>query len=172
MTLDKLPNLYTAHIENPENLNIALFAGFQNHVDDENIKRTHFFGGRYENIYIGEDIIPEKTEVLNTAIQFAAQILNKSADELKAGLWFNAMGPGHSTTAHSHDDDDELLSAVYYVRTPLQSGNLIIRYNHFTTEVEPQEGMFVFFPANAIHEVTENKSNEMRLSLGINFGPK
>ena len=38
-------------------------------------------------------------------------------------------------------------------------------------KVTPEEGMFVFFPADMLHEVTINNSPEMRLSLGINIGP-
>jgi len=172
MSLLQHPTLFSAKIDNATAINEALFNGFQEYMNDSDIKRSHFFDGRYENIYIDENKIPEKRIVLEQVLNFASQILNKPASQLKAGLWFNGMGPGHSTTAHTHDDDDELLSAVYYVRTPPQSGQLVIRHKQFTTTVEPEEGMFAFFPADIIHEVTKNKSQDMRLSLGINIGPK
>lgn len=170
MDLFQHPALFLAQIDNASFINNALFEGFQKHMDDADTKCSHFFGGRYENIYIGEDKIPEKCIVLEQVMRFASQILNKPVSQLKAGLWFNGMDPGHSTTAHTHDDDDELLSAVYYVRIPPQSGRLVIRHRQFITTVEPEEGMFAFFPPDIIHEVTKNKSQGMRLSLGINIG--
>ncbi|MCW9014168.1 MAG: 2OG-Fe(II) oxygenase family protein [Gammaproteobacteria bacterium] len=153
-------------------MNTALLTGFIQHMNDEDIKKTHHFNGRYENIYISSDKIPEVQQILSLAISNAAKILKKNEADLKAGLWFNAMGHGQLTTAHRHDDDDELLSAVYYVKTPQDSGNLILQYKNFTIEVQPEEGLFVFFPPDMIHQVTENRSQEMRLSLGINIGPK
>ena len=85
------------------------------------------------------------------------------------------MPPGSSTLIHSHDDYDELLSAVYYVSVPANSGNLII-YNISESndeekiEIEPHAGEFIFFKPTIRHEVTKNLSSEHRLSIGINFG--
>ncbi len=172
MSLYQYPQLYAVHLEDASALNQNLFDGFMNHIDDEDIRRSHYFDGRYENIYIGSDKIPEITTILEQVIHYASQILQRPENQLKAGLWFNAMGHGHTTTAHRHDDDDELLSAVYYVRIPENSGELILSDRNFATHVTPQEGMFAFFPPDMMHEVTENKSKDMRLSLGINIGPK
>lgn len=166
------PQFYSAHLDNYQQLNQNLFNGYYQFVNDENIKRSHFFEGRYENIYIGKDAIPELNIILNTAIGHTAHILNLNKNTLKAGLWFNAMEPGHVTLAHRHDDDDELLSAVYYITVPENSGELILRHKQLATHVTPEEGMFVFFPPDISHEVSKNNSNEVRLSLGINIGPK
>lgn len=81
------------------------------------------------------------------------------------------MNPGDKTTLHQHDDDDELLSAVYYIKVPENSGTLILHKTPIKTQVTPQEGMFAFFPPDMPHEVTENMSNSARISLGINIGP-
>ncbi|MDH5472420.1 MAG: 2OG-Fe(II) oxygenase family protein [Gammaproteobacteria bacterium] len=171
MSMFKHPSLYSNLLDNADNVNARLLDGFYRHLQDEDNKRTHLFEGRYENIYISSEKIPEKSLILQAVIATASKILDISPSDLKAGLWFNAMQPGDSTTAHRHDDDDELLSAVYYVKVPKNSGELILTVNNFTTHVTPKEGMMVFFPPDMIHEVTENKSNEMRLSLGINIGP-
>jgi len=85
------------------------------------------------------------------------------------------MPPGSTTLIHSHDDYDELLSGVYYVSVPENSGNLIV---HDTTdkkskeyiEITPQAGEFIFFKPDVRHEVSRNNSDEYRLSIGINFG--
>ena len=140
-------------------------------MNDKDIRQSHHFGGRYENIYIDSKKIPELDTILHQAIQCASEILDIPTSRLKAGLWFNAMGKGQVTTAHRHDDDDELLSAVYYVRIPENSGQLILSEQNLRTEVTPKAGMFMFFPSDMMHEVTVNNSEEMRLSLGINIGP-
>lgn len=172
MPLTKYPELYSFQLDHAEALNQQLLAGFHRFSGADDIEKSHYFGDRYENIYIGADRIPAIKQILDTVTLQAGQILNQPADQLKAGLWFNAMGPGQLTTLHRHDVDDELLSAVYYVAVSDNSGNLILQCGPMRTEVTPKAGMFVFFPPDMEHEVTENKSQQMRLSLGINVGPR
>ena len=172
MNLFKHPALYSYLLDNADSINARLLNSFDQHLNDEDNKRTHLFNGRYENIYISSKKVPEKNLIIDHVIKAASEILDRDPAGLQAGLWFNVMQPGDSTTAHRHDDYDELLSAVYYVKVPENSGELILKINNFTTHVTPREGMMVFFPPDMMHEVTENKSSEMRLSLGINIGPK
>lgn len=151
-------------------LNDVLITGFFNHYEDADVKRTHLLNGRYENVYITSELIPELDTVLNEACTHASSLLN--IDGLQAGCWFNNMPPGAVTTKHSHDDDDELLSAVYYVTVPEHSGDLIIHGDNKDMRIKPEAGMFVFFKPDVVHEVTENLSQHSRLSIGINFGRK
>ena len=161
---------YVARLDDAERINAALIADFQALRNDPDLKRSHYFGGRYENIYIPRSRIPALAPVLNAAKAAAAAYLRRSGEELSVGYWFNEMGPGHSTLPHSHDEDDELASCVYYVRVPENSGELILRQGVLATHVTPVEGEFVFFSPKTVHEVTENKSQQMRLSLAMNFG--
>ncbi len=164
-------SLHTAELNDSTRINQLLLKGLHQYIDDNETRKTHFFMGRYENIYIDEQQIPAIREVLDACIEFSSQILGVSPDTLKAGLWFNVMGPGDKTTLHQHDDDDELLSAVYYVDTPDNSGFLKIGKQAVLSSITPKAGMFVFFPPNMPHEVTENFSSHKRVSLGINIGP-
>lgn len=137
------------------------------------IRKTHLFGGRYENIYMDDSHIPELSDLITVATEYAEQILNKK--NIRTGYWFNFMPPGSVTTAHRHDDYDELLSGVYYLDAPENSGNLVLQEKTATGELEnveitPQAGLFVFFKPDVVHEVTENRSGENRLSIGMNFG--
>lgn len=170
--LKKNPDYYALYLPDAAALNQALYEGYLHHADADETRRSHFYEGRYENLYISREKLPEIAAILEHACQGAAQILGVDAGTLRAGLWFNAMPPGSRTLKHAHDDDDELLSAVYYVRVAEHSGNLLLYSGNFVTQVTPQEGMFVFFPPDVQHEVTENRSNQTRLSLGINIGPK
>jgi len=87
------------------------------------------------------------------------------------GFWFNAMGPGHRTAPHHHDENDELLSAVYYIRVPENSGDLILHTAGKSISIHPQEGKLVLFAPALLHEVTTNLSAELRLSVAVNIGP-
>jgi len=140
-------------------------------LSDEDFKaKTHLFHGRYENLYIDVEKLPELKLVISTAKESAANILKKDKAKLVCGFWLNEMQPGHVTTAHTHDDDDELLSCVYYIKVPDNSGDLIITENNERKIITPQEGTFVFFSPATLHEVSENKSDESRLSIAFNFG--
>ena len=153
--------------------NAQIQKGFLSQQDTDDVRKTHLFKGRYENIYLNEQHIPQLKPLINQAISLAENILCRK--NLHAGYWFNFMPPGATTTLHTHDDDDELLSAVYYVYAPENSGNLII-YNDSTSgcgekiEITPRTGDFIFFKPDVRHEVSKNNSTEHRLSIGINFG--
>jgi len=164
-------SLHTTILSPFEALNRQLLEGLKRHIDDDETRKTHLFFGRYENIYINSNQIPQINEILNFVIEAAAKILERPASELKAGLWFNVMNPGDKTTLHKHDDDDELLSAVYYIKVPDNSGNLILGKAPVFTKLTPQEGLLALFSPAMPHEVTENLSPESRVSLGINIGP-
>ena len=143
-------------------------SGFLKHQNDTAVKRSHLFNERYENIYINEQQLPELKIFRQEACKHASSIIGNN---IKAGFWFNYMPPGAVTTMHTHDDDDELLSAVYYVYTPENSGNLILYQGEKKIEVIPKAGNFVFFKPGLRHEVSMNNSKNHRLSIGINFGP-
>lgn len=170
MSHQSLPGYSTHKLNNFKTLNTGLKDGFYKHQHSDGIKRSHLFQGRYENIYIADKKIPEIKTLLNEAISLASESIN--CDSLQAGIWFNHMPPGTVTEPHNHDVDDELLSGVYYICVPNNSGNLLVHDSGKTIEITPEEGMFVFFKPNTIHEVLENRSHEDRLSVGINFGVK
>lgn len=161
---------FYAFVDGFEELNRHIIDAFEELKDLPELRKTHFFKGRYENIYIERERIPALIPVLEQAVALAAEILQRDAASLKCGFWFNSMQPGHVTLPHTHDDDDELLSAVYYVVTPENSGNLYLGAGDQRLEVEPEPGKLVFFKPDLLHEVSENKSPEHRLSIGINFG--
>ena len=151
-------------------LNADLCAAFLSCPDDAVLRRSHFFNGRYENIYIAAAVLPGLKALLVQARKFAAEITGIDAARLRLGFWFNAMRPGDVTLPHAHDDDDEVLSAAYYLHVPAHSGDLLVHDGARSERVVPQPGMFVFFVPQLLHEVTRNDSAETRLSLVINFG--
>jgi uncharacterized RmlC-like cupin family protein len=150
-------------------LNLDIQAGFERCQDAPTVRKTHNFGGRYENIYLDERYIPQLATVVRRGIELATELLGQN--DLRAGYWFNAMPPGSVTTLHRHDDFDELYSAVYYVTAPDNSGDLIIHDRNETVRLTPKAGDFIFFKPEIPHEVSRNDSTQQRLSIGFNFGP-
>ncbi len=171
MQIFRNTSIYTVLYERSEAINTHICKAFARYRNDPDTRRSHYFGGRHENIYVDRHRIPGIDELLTFADACVRQILGKPEAKLCSGYWFNEMGPGETTLPHSHDDDDELLSGVYYLRVPPASGNLIILENRLRTVVEPQEGLMVFFNPHVLHEVSPNRSGQSRLSLAFNIGP-
>jgi len=158
-------------LEVPDKLNTRLYDRFMALNGTDRVRQSHHFEGRFENIYINEADIPEISTVLNALKQQAGQLLGVPKDSLKAGFWFNAMEPGHLTAPHHHDENDELLSAVYYIRVPGNSGDLILYDADKRIRVHPQAGKLVMFAPGVMHEVTTHHGSGLRLSVGMNVGP-
>ena len=133
---------------------------------------SHWFGGRYENRYIAPDDLPAVRPLLARARDLAAELLGRPAAELRVGYWFNEMRPGEETGPHSHDEDDELLSGVYYLCVPPASGDLLLGEGARPLRLRPREASFVFFPPELVHAVSRNESEALRLSVGLNIGPR
>ncbi|HYA39480.1 MAG TPA: putative 2OG-Fe(II) oxygenase [Candidatus Methylomirabilis sp.] len=117
------------------------------------------------------DALPEMRVILVAAQRVVARMLERAEESLHVGWWLNVMRPEEITYAHTHDAADELLSGVYYVDVPSNSGRLIMQRDKRREEVEPRAGTFVFLAPDVLHEVTRNDSGRVRVSVGLNFGP-
>jgi hypothetical protein len=170
-TLITNSRIHIGFMPDAEDLNHQIMAAYLQLREPDLIKRSHFFGGRYENLYLERERIPAIGRVLEQAECYAITLLKNPEQELRSGFWINDMGPGEATTEHDHDDYDELLSGVYYVQVPQNSGELVIVDKYSRTLVTPQPGMFVFFAPDVLHSVSINCSVERRISIGMNFGP-
>jgi len=85
----------------------------------------------------------------------------KGIDPRVVDAWLNAFPIGHSSMA-GHNHVDEVW--VYYLNTANNCGNLILDKK---TVITPLEGDLVVIPKGTTHQVTENKSNEYRISLAM-----
>ena len=169
--LAKNSQLHFAFMPHAEILNPQIVDAYLKLDEHDFIRRSHFFGGRHENLYIERARIPAIDKVLEQAERHAKELLNLSGEGLRSGFWINDMGPGKATSEHNHDDYDEMLSGVYYIQVSADSGELVIVDNHSRTLVTPQAGMFVFFSPSVMHSVSVNCSKDRRISMGMNFGP-
>ena len=162
--------IYQGSCENCLPLHKTILADFYAQLDAAQTSKSHFFGGRYENIYIGEQHIRGLATILAQIKSAAASVLQMPVEQLKLGFWFNLMQAGDVTLSHSHDDADELLSGTYYLQVPSNSASLLIHHPHATTTIAPNEGQFVFFHPAVEHEVTRHQTQTPRISLGFNLG--
>ena len=163
--------IHGSQLPGAEDINRRILAAFRELNPADFSSRTHFFGGRFENLYLERQRIPELDLVLGHAESCARAILNYGHKPLRLGFWFNAQAPGQGTSVHNHDENDELLSGVYYIRVPDKSGQLVLLDGQLTTRATPKAGNFLFFPPSLPHRVDVNRSQEQRLSLAFNLGP-
>ena len=70
---------------------------------------------------------------------------------------------GDHATGHAHGVD----TGVYYLQIPENSGDLFFLKDDIM--IKAQVDHFVVVPANAIHGVSENKSNELRIALAFDI---
>ncbi len=161
---------FTACMENADAINSAIIFEFKQAMNAGRFTGTHHFSGRYENLYIDRCYVPSLEPVLDRARELGADYLHCPQRRLVQGFWFNCMEPGHVTLPHNHDEDDERLSGVYYLSVPAGSGDLRLHTGDSITRVQPLAGHYVFFAPDLVHEVSENRSRDVRLSIGLNMG--
>jgi len=170
IALRGLAPVHFAELPGTQPLNRTLIRAYDREKQGDNVRRTHMFSGRFENIYIPRQRLPELSPLSEIIVAAAEQMLHQRP--LRHGFWFNEMAPGHSTTLHSHEEQDELLSAVYYLACAENSGRLILHDDEALITVTPRPGLLVLFPPDLPHEVENNASQETRLSIAFNFGPQ
>jgi hypothetical protein len=171
MPIQQISPIQLAHYPRAETLNPIIEATFERLDDDDFHRRTHFVGGRFENLYP----VPGRLTGIDALLAFvevqSRAVLGLEAPPLRLGYWLNAMASGQRTSEHSHDENDELLSGVYFVATPPSSGDLLFYDDPFEIRVQPEPGMLLLFPPQLPHAVEENRSDRLRLSIAFNIGP-
>jgi hypothetical protein len=168
-SLQALARIHTVEIPDAEGVNRRLVHEFAAARNGRDVRRSHHFHGRFENTYIERAAIPALEPLIAHLLRAARTILDR--EELHFGFWFNEMQPGQCTSLHSHEELDELLSAVYYVTAPADAGDLVLHDDPAKIVIRPTPGLAVLFPPDLPHEVRPNRSDAMRLSVAFNFGP-
>lgn len=146
------------------------------------------------NSWQSEDLdlsLPILQPLINVALQ-KFEILHKHYGYKKDlmqiidNMWININPPGGTNQAHTHSDN--ILSGVFFVKVPKNSGQLVFphpaanfNYHFHWKTIEsynennssfckhiPQENKIVLFPSYALHYVEPNLSNEDRISIAFN----
>lgn len=127
-----------------------------------------------------------KDKIIEKVKWYADNILGIEYDDIiPTQCWLNQYptGTGH----HMHSHPNCYISANLWLKTSENCGNLkfedpfinfrqiepnVIRdtgYNNRTITFEPADDYLIIFPSSVHHTVEENKSQETRISLAINF---
>lgn len=130
------------------------------------------------------DIAPTLKERVVPIIRDVADECNLSK-EFTVSARQNPMLPGKNNSPHHHPDC--MLAVVYYVKIPLNSGDILLHdprgsilwqdpqartdvnwqsYRPYH-KITPTPGMLLIVPGYVVHSVETNLSQEMRLSIAI-----
>ena len=128
----------------------------------------------------------ELKEISKYIFDFCLEICNFMDIKLVSGGtgWININEHGHFNWCHTHPES--ALSGVYYVKTPLDCGDIefenpsmdlmtnmeVRNYNIFNSsalKVPSKEGTMYVFPSWLPHKVRPNLSKEERISISFNL---
>ena len=140
---------------------------------------SHKIKGRWENRYLETHYVPEVRVIFQTAESLAKDWTGQSVVVPHMGLglpmdefWFNLTKPGESTAWHDHKEN-AVISGVYYLQIPKDSGDIRFRKKEKEEWVEWEEksgtGKMILFDSSLEHRVKENKSLKNRVSLAFNL---
>ena len=144
-----------------------------------------------EDRFVTLEQVPSFATILEQFIEHCRQIVEGLKWEVAGkelvltGFWAHPTPPGERTDAHQHSP--ALLSGVYYVDIPPDSGNIVFIDDHphamyqptlppgvenylggQLLEIEAKEGLMLIFPSWMNHKVLTNNSDRPRLSLSFN----
>jgi hypothetical protein len=134
--------------------------GYQgHHFEDENLMRCI------------KDNVPQRSD--------------KPLLDFKVQSWVNINGNGHWNDVHNHCDDGVMLSGIFYIRCPENSGgirlydtrlNVSKTYSKYYEEergsymkINPHPNLMLFFPPWLMHLVEPNQSDGERVSVAFNI---
>lgn len=155
----------------------------------DGVKKSNAGGWQSEDNYNGDNPI---TSIIHPHMEklFADRSLFKESLSVKMNsLWINLNEPGNYNHSHNHPGSD--LSGVLWLKVPPKSGNIVFESPHSFTEhkllnsyskefvsnnnlhdwffIEPQAGLLILFPSHLNHSVTQNKSDQDRISVAFNL---
>lgn len=143
------------------------------------LERTHHIQGRWENLYLDPNFVPEVKQIFLFAAKVAKNLTKTPVVVPHTGLgfpvnefWFNVAKPREKTGWHDHKEK-ALISGVYYLKVPKHSGHICFRmkeendWQKWTVESLP--GKMILFSSKLEHSVLENQSLDDRISLAFNL---
>ncbi len=101
MDIETVPQVHWLHLPDHETLNARSLERFTALKDDPANRRSHFFHGRFENLYLDRERITEILPLIE-AVELAAKAIVRPEESIRCGFWFNAMEPGNCTSTLGH----------------------------------------------------------------------
>ena len=182
-------SIYLKDLPNPAELNQYLEQQVVKwSQEDKGVKKTNVNGWHSTtdmNIKKEYNVLTKELFAMQEEI-FVKEFLTPKP--VLGNMWANINYPGGYNRPHLHPNT--LFSGVYWIKTPIKSGNLMLydpkpgsqitMPNRETKEglpsslwrevqYEPVAGRIIMFPAWLWHEVKPNESNDIRISVSFNF---
>ena len=138
---------------------------------------SHKIGGRWENSYLPIKKVPIVRDIVRQARDLAVNVYGKkllALFESPTGIdhppfWFNLSESGDCTGVHNHARES-VVSGVYYLEVPIDSGDLFFRADgEEDFSLLPEAGSLILFPSDLRHGVRMNSSSSKRISLAFNL---
>lgn len=119
---------------------------------------------------------PALTTLKQYILNYVNEVIPNSIQEVKDlnikfkcdMAWVNVREPGLGIELHGHPDAS--FAATYYVRTAANCGNLVT-YDQTGNPIQlvPAAGKIVILPAYMLHEIQDNMSNDLRISISTDI---
>ena len=159
-----------------QGVNVSNIGGWQSQADTKLVDKN------LKNIFVE----------INKGVDLLIKKLNIKENLYLKNYWFNVNNFGSSNSVHHHLHVKSLniISGVFYVNCPKDSGEIIFlnpnkmtstifddsvvsKYDNFNSSqwnFKPKNGLFILFPSYLEHFVQPNLSNEDRISIAFNYG--
>lgn len=146
-----------------------------------------FIGNIFENLEKEESEYFQKI-FLTEAEKYYNEVIGKKIDLTIVSSWTSITKKNEFVTPHAHPQHSFV--GVYYIKTPYKCGDLLLHdprcsndfsitfekdihgnlFSHRTYyRITPKIGDLIFYPAYLSHSVEPNMSDDVRVSLAMNF---
>ena len=128
--------------------------------------------------------IQETVEQISANVEKVEKHLSLSKKLTLYNLWYNVNGLSSFNKPHTHPGS--IVSGVYYISIPQNSGNIVFlnqdmdkfytlidsynNYNSSTWKIISKENLCIFFPSYLRHYVEPNFNKKERISISFNYG--
>tara|TARA_R100000458_G_C8130228_1_gene145574 strand:+ start:20 stop:598 length:579 start_codon:yes stop_codon:yes gene_type:complete len=155
--------------------------------EDKGVQKTNVNGWHSETNMHSK---PEYKPLVDELFKMVYEVFNEEWLDGQARLgnmWANINPPGGYNKPHVHPN--ALFSGVYYVKAPINSGQLVCtdprpgiqtcmpnrkkgeppKHLWRDLHLQPKENRAIIFPSWLWHSVQPNQSNDIRISISFNF---
>lgn len=171
-----------------DNKSIEEFCHRKRDEDPEGRIKSNKGGWQSDDLHIKNGELEELKDIVIDKIRKIAENFEYSNTHILKlyNYWININKKNNKNAKHIHPGS--IISAVYYIKvpdnsgeiifyTPLQNydkfifGNMIEKYNSYNSSTYtyiPKSGDLIMFPSWLYHNVSDNKSEEERISIAFN----
>lgn len=184
-------SIWNFQIDNYQQLNSLLLQEVDTEYQRDRVgeKWSNVLGWHSINNLHDRHSFGEFTKIVNENVSEVAEFLRWDLQQFSINIttcWAIVNGKFALNSTHNHPNS--ILSGVYYLQVPEQSGSIFFadprpgsqmlippveEFNLWTfpkISYKPHVGMMLLFPSWLLHGVEMNMSNEMRISLSFNIG--